>query len=149
MFGDALCLYHSWEIFYHIRLIVTSLQPTQPYVCPSANEVTLKYMGNMGTISKIQHETASRKFGTKQLPKQWLVYCEHINVNCALKSKLQSGYDKNPNILCQENANEDVVCKIAAILFGHESLKPCCIWSYTPYNTRLLAVMLWLRILWS
>ena len=82
------------------------------------------------TVNSLTHTCVSR-LGHRWFRK-WLVACSApshylnqcwFNVNCNLANKIQWNLKQNSRIFIQENAFENVVCKIAAILCRSQYVK--------------------------
>ena len=78
-------------------------------------------------------------------PSHYLNHCWNI-VNWTLGNKLQWNFNRNSNIFIQENAFENVVCKMASICLGLNVLNEC-LYQHTWVNTSLtpLYANMWIK----
>ena len=80
-------------------------------------------------FSRLDHHWFRQWLVTWSAPSHYLNQCWNI-VNWALRNKLQGNFNRNSYIFTQENAFQDVVWKMAAIL----SQPQCVNWTNVKYN---------------
>ena len=81
----------------------------------------------------------------------WLAASHYLNQcwnigNWTLRNKFQWNFDRNSNILIQENEFESVVCKMVAILSGPQCVKP---WHYCGVTQKSNSMIKCVQVSWS